>query len=314
MSTEAPRELPQGAQRQGLLPCVGVWTRLSNCEMRRASPQWLHTSHGTADLLPKMGLQILTDLEITVAALPGRSCVDENDRRQPLGSTWRTNDPCTNHTCTEKGVTSVSVTCALSGPPREGCFEYTPEEECCSRWNCSGCLDDYGVFHRIFEAWSSDACTRHFCASSGIITQELQCPPLGTIPHPNCVMHQEPGECCSRWKCGPDCRLVLCPQPPGGTCTTHRPPLACCDEYQCSTGCTDNQGRKRNLGDTWFTPPCLLYICRDEGVVTHNFCDAGSLYRNSTNLKRSAGFDEPAYGSESKKAATAAPSLPDQAS
>ncbi|KAK8401722.1 hypothetical protein O3P69_001089 [Scylla paramamosain] len=242
-----------------------------------------------------------------------KTCVDEEGRRRPLGNTWRTDDPCTNKTCTETGVVMVSASCALSSPPREGCFKYTPEGECCPRWNCSGCLDDNGIFHRIFEAWSSDACTRHFCASSGIITQELECPPLGRIPHPNCVTHLEPGECCSRWKCGPDCRLVFCPQRPEGNCTSHRPPLACCDQYECS-GCTDDQGRKRSPGDTWFTPPCYLHVCRNEGVVTHDFCDTVSPSPYYSNLgKRSAGFDESASGPESKKAETAGASPPEQA-
>lgn len=72
-----------------------------------------------------------------VKQFTGSVCVDKDGNRRAVGSTWSTDDACTRHTCTETGhVVSVSVSCALPVPPRKGCFQYTPEGECCPRWNC----------------------------------------------------------------------------------------------------------------------------------------------------------------------------------
>ncbi|XP_045589511.2 kielin/chordin-like protein isoform X2 [Procambarus clarkii] len=127
-------------------------------------------------------------------------CVDSAGVSHELSSHWSTDDPCTTLLCTTDGIKRIFNHCESRPPPYPSCFLYTPPGECCTSWNCSGCVDSSGAYHVLYDTWSLDPCTRLLCTTGGIGKMKAECV-LGDPPHISCRRHTPAGECCPKWKC-----------------------------------------------------------------------------------------------------------------
>nr|XP_053651184.1 kielin/chordin-like protein isoform X3 [Cherax quadricarinatus] len=190
-----------------------------------------------------------------------RGCVDELNNHHNIGSEW-SNKPCSTSVCTETGINVTRKYCSALKRPHPSCRSYTPEGECCPKWNCSACLGDDGKYHRLNSVWKESACVSLKCTRAGIRKIVQKCP---DAPHSNCEEIPAGNKCCPTWKCGPDCRLVKCRGPPSEDCSPYRPPLACCYEWNCS-GCIDEEGKHHEIGREWATGPCITSVCTEDGV------------------------------------------------
>lgn len=58
------------------------------------------------------------------------------------------------------------------------------------------------MFHPIYDAWMSDACTSHVCTRDReIVTTEETCEETTVAPNPWCDDVALPADCCPVWKC-----------------------------------------------------------------------------------------------------------------
>lgn len=217
------------------------------------------------------------------------------------GSQWPSQHPCVNNFCTDDGVVPRPVLCPDFPRPHESCFEHIPEGECCPKWNCSGCVDEDGVYHPLYHEWQADQCTTYVCHLNGITTKGYPCPQLGPAPHPRCYKGLDDTGCCKEWKCNGCIDDAGVFHPPGSTwnssdpCETfvclragvidtiteecHLPPTLpgcvlehiegqCCPEWNCS-GCWDEEGQRfRKYGEEWtsLSDPCTTHLCTRDGI------------------------------------------------
>ncbi|XP_071548226.1 kielin/chordin-like protein [Panulirus ornatus] len=197
-------------------------------------------------------------------------CFDKKDVYHELGSEWYSDDPCVILVCKKEGITMKHVKCEETSPPYPTCIEYSTVGECCPKWNCSGCVDTSGQYHQLYSKWKSGPCISHECRPTGIRTILVKCIDQ---PHPNCEeLPPQTGDCCAKWKCGPDCRTVRCSGPPAEDCIPYKLPLACCNTWNCS-GCFDEAGDYYPLGKKWQLDLCTKLVCTEAGInVTHEVC------------------------------------------
>ncbi|XP_045589549.2 kielin/chordin-like protein isoform X1 [Procambarus clarkii] len=87
-------------------------------------------------------------------------CVDEAGSYHPMNDAWKT-DPCTTHTCTNNGIQTTKDHCNPGPKPYPICQAFIPKGECCSKWNCSGCIDKSRVYHKLQERWNTSRCIAH---------------------------------------------------------------------------------------------------------------------------------------------------------
>nr|XP_045589560.1 kielin/chordin-like protein isoform X1 [Procambarus clarkii] len=162
-----------------------------------------------------------------------RACSDSSGGYHEIGSEWSSEDPCLKFVCTESGIIIKRLLCTRIERHHSSCYEYKPKGECCFKWNCSGCIDDTGADHPLYDLWKTDPCTTHYCTKTGIETTRETCE-LGLSPHHSCKIFTPPGECCSEWQC---------------------------------SACVDGSGKYHELGQKWRTgDPCLVYFCTDKGI------------------------------------------------
>nr|XP_045589740.1 kielin/chordin-like protein isoform X2 [Procambarus clarkii] len=227
-----------------------------------------------------------------------RGCFDATGNFHDLGEEWRTKDPCTSLLCTGGGIQPKFLTCIETRPPHPDCLRFIPSGECCPKWNCSGCTDSTGAYHRLSEVWTPDPCTTMVCTNAGIKTTVKHCS-LEPALHQSCQRYTPPGMCCPEWKCsgcvdnngtyhvlysawktdpctthtctsaGVTTTEQLCPpqSAPHPGCQKVTSPGECCPRWQCS-GCTDNTGRYHPLHKVWQTDPCTLHNCTSDGIKT----------------------------------------------
>ncbi|XP_071548138.1 kielin/chordin-like protein [Panulirus ornatus] len=185
-------------------------------------------------------------------------CIGEDGTNYELGSETKTSDPCVVLQCTEKGLEEKTKTCNLTEPPEPSCFGYIPEGYCCKEWKCSGCTDDDGIYHHLYDLWHPDPCTTSICLKDRIETSHKTC--KQRPPHPSCWEYTPPGECCPTW----DCSVTT-------TSATPSSPLL--------SGCVDGSGLHK-FGDKWKDPSnrCTELECGIYGrIVKNNICDLAEL-------------------------------------
>ncbi|XP_050703876.1 kielin/chordin-like protein [Eriocheir sinensis] len=230
-------------------------------------------------------------------------CFDDNGLFHTLGTEWVSKEnPCKRLRCTKSGITSFLIACDPKPPAHEGCFLESVEGQCCQRWNCSGCVDDDGIFHLLYHEWKTDPCTTHICTESGIQMAQVSClPPLR--PHTSCKLVSLPGVCCQVWDCkygrsylgcheddqyyedgeewttDDPCEKRRCMSGTIATesisCSMVEPPTAnclkedhieeCCPTWNCS-GCVDDDGVFHKLGEEWSPNPCQINSCSESGI------------------------------------------------
>ncbi|XP_053649311.2 kielin/chordin-like protein isoform X1 [Cherax quadricarinatus] len=224
-------------------------------------------------------------------------CVDESGQHRDLGSSWYS-CPCLYHTCTKTGITTSIKECYLPDPVHSMCLKFTPENECCPQWNCSGCTDPAGNYHVPGEEWTTtDPCISFVCTEDGIKEQRVECA-LTSRPHEGCSTYLPAGSCCPKWNCSgcsdhtghhpvlevwkidhcttrvctmtgiqttrESCQLVPAPH---NTCVKHILPNKCCPVWRCR-GCIDYSGSFHEIGEEWRTEnPCFLFKCTEDGIT-----------------------------------------------
>ncbi|XP_071548223.1 kielin/chordin-like protein isoform X2 [Panulirus ornatus] len=227
-------------------------------------------------------------------------CFDEVGNYHENGHKWNTGDPCISYVCTEGEIKIERVHCEETQPPHAGCYDYVPPGECCPKWNCSGCVDHFGTYHKLQDVWKTDPCTTHVCTRTGIQTTHEECH-LGPAPHPSCREHTPAGECCSEWLCSgcidkagdyyeldqewrqdDPCMMYKCTDggvikivrieceevpPPHAACYEYIPVGECCPQWNCS-GCVDHTDTYHPLYDVWKTDLCTTHVCTETGIQT----------------------------------------------
>ncbi|XP_071516663.1 uncharacterized protein [Panulirus ornatus] len=167
-----------------------------------------------------------------------KTCIDYQGVRRNVGETWvDPRDPCIRYLCTQDGIEEQPGRyCPPVGPrPHVGCKKI--EQDCCQIWHCTGCVDQQGVHHGVGETWVDprDPCIRYLCTQDGIEEQPgRHCPPVGPRPHVGCKKIEE--DCCQIWHC---------------------------------TGCVDEQGVYRKVGEEWYDPlnPCIHNHCTRDDII-----------------------------------------------
>ncbi|XP_071516656.1 kielin/chordin-like protein isoform X2 [Panulirus ornatus] len=236
-------------------------------------------------------------------------CVDQQGVHHDVGETWvDPRDPCIRYLCTQNGIENLPGRhCPSVGPrPHPGCK--TVEQDCCTIWHCTGCVDQQGLHHAVGETWLDprDPCIRYLCTQDGIEEQPgRHCPPVGPRPHVGCKKIEE--DCCEIWYCsgcvddqgvhrkvgedwyepGDHCTHLQCTQngikKSSKVCPTLGPKPRpecelifdnCCQMWECP-GCVDDDGVHRHLGEQWVHPtePCTQYKCLQVGIEkTEVYC------------------------------------------
>nr|XP_045589754.1 kielin/chordin-like protein isoform X4 [Procambarus clarkii] len=226
-------------------------------------------------------------------------CFDSTGHHHDMNSKWRTGDPCLMFVCTEEGIVLQRLICEETSPLHPSCYAYKAPGECCSKWNCSGCLDIAGVNHSLYDVWKTDSCTTHYCTRDGVKTTRETCT-LGPAPHPSCQAVTKLGECCPEWQCSACldstgkyhdlgskwsrddvCVVFSCTEagivlshtkceetlPPHPDCYKHTVKGECCPKWNCS-GCIDAALKYHPLHDVWKTDQCTTRVCSRHGIQT----------------------------------------------
>ncbi|XP_045589588.2 kielin/chordin-like protein isoform X1 [Procambarus clarkii] len=218
----------------------------------------------------------------------------KDGKNYPLGSEIGTSDPCITLQCTYRGFERKIKFCP-STPAQENCFQYTPEGDCCKKWNCSGCFDA-GKIYPLHHTWSSGPCITYECTNSGIEKTEKHCY-ITPAPHKGCKEVIPEGACCPEWSCSrcykdgkyydvgsetiakDPCVTLRCTEngiemiykscfgtpAPEKHCFEYKTEDDCCEKWNCS-GCVDQQGDYYPLWQPRKIDPCTTVVCTTDGL------------------------------------------------
>ncbi|XP_053651181.2 kielin/chordin-like protein isoform X1 [Cherax quadricarinatus] len=223
--------------------------------------------------------------------------VGECKTKEDVGKTLNTSDPCSLSVCTENGFQTKPVECSTVYPRHPNCLKYSPQGECCPKWNCSGCFDGDGNYYLYNHKWTTNQCATHECTEEGIKSKRPQCS-LGPKPHDDCRELYLEGACCPEWSCsgcykdgnyyqfgheirtenpcinlictkrGLETKYKSCPWVPAprSNCFEYLPEGQCCEKWNCS-GCVAG-GKYYPLHYSWMSSPCVTHKCTKDGIQT----------------------------------------------
>ncbi|KAK3887112.1 hypothetical protein Pcinc_008771 [Petrolisthes cinctipes] len=242
-----------------------------------------------------------------------RVCVDSLGIEHPVGDEWL--DPldlCVRVYCTEFGTVKQPLGCIPPPPPpHQHCSLVTKPGQCCPTWECSVCVDDYGVKHDLGETWHHPGgpCMVYECTVEGPVQKPSRiCPVLPPRPNTYCTAIVQ--DCCPTWNCtgsrgcvddfgvhhavgdswtdpkdpcirhlctsnGIQTEFPICiPQQPRPNVDCLEETVECCGRWRCSY-CVDNTGRRRAVGEDWTDSHnlCLLHACTEAGHIIDAIID-----------------------------------------